>query len=202
MYSYINKSMDCYVLNSNLGDTSVITNNVIHNVSEFLKYCVDNGYLPDVNELSLIPIMTNDTTPRGVASASNFDTTHSTNYRPFNALDGNANTWWITQGSTNEYGQWLQYMFDVPVVVTKIEMNTYVDSNSSSGDFELSASNDGTNFTSLKTFNAIAGKTTEKIYNSNSYSYYRLTMKSTVGNYLTAHTEHYTLIQSLQLYGH
>ena len=97
--------------------------------------------------IPLVPVMTSNTTPSGECSATDYV---GSQY-PYLAFDGNDSTYWLSAStspsSTNKY---LTYQFPDKVKVSKIFMLPLVDSNGSHvKDFEIQASNDGTNWTKL-----------------------------------------------------
>lgn len=128
------------------------------------------------------PVMTNYTLPSGEASAS---TTHASNYawKAFtqnNDVDG----WVGAQGQVTN--QWLQYRFDVAKCITKIGITFRSKINYSVFEaFDLLASNDGTNWTTLGSFDNIpntAGASYEYLLNNdNEYLYYRLSITDNGG---------------------
>lgn len=98
-----------------------------------------------------IPVMTSDTTPSGVASSSGAQSGYEA-YKAFDRVDRGTNSGWqATSGSQNN--SWLQYEFDNPVLIDKIvvDMSAVKSAASYWRDyiFNLKASNDGTNFTTL-----------------------------------------------------
>lgn len=176
------------LLNSNivnLGDISGFTNDTYDSIGAYIQYCVDNGYLPDVNSLPLIPTMINNTTPSGVASASS----EVSGYQAYKAFDNNDSTWWNANGGA---GQWLQYKFTKKVCVKKLSA-TNKNSTAKMGVFKLQGSNDGNSYTDIATIDAKAsGSVTKNIVNTNYYQYYRVVNVSDTSDFS---------FTSLQLYG-
>lgn len=137
-----------------------------------------------VSASSLIPTMTGYTTPSGIASASSEDS--SVAAFAWKAFDGNDATGWepTVAASTNA---WVQYEFASPVIATEVVILS-----SLSNTFNLSASNDGTNFVLLSSkFVGGVTKTTNNFINSSSYIYYRITLPLYSG-----------LLYTFQLYGY
>ena len=97
-------------LNNSLGDVSGFTNDTYDSLGSFIQYCVDNGYLPDVNLLPLIPTMTSNTTPSGVASASTEITDGSGKWEAWRAFKGGGNAPYWSSGN-NAKTEWLQYKY-------------------------------------------------------------------------------------------
>ena len=173
-------------INNSIGDISNVGNSTYNSVEKLLKYYIDNGYLPDINSLPLIPTMTSNTAPSGVASASGVV---STVYDAYKAFDDNASTWWNGNGGA---GQWLQYKFTKKVCVKKLTATNEQNTNKM-GVFKLQGSNDGSSFTDIATINAKDTKSiTQNIANTNYYQYYRV--------YCVSDTSDFSL-NSLQLYG-
>ena len=125
----------------------------------------------------LIPEMTSNTTPSGVASAKSTNTTSG--YEAYRAFDGNGSTRWTSLINTTD--QWIQYKFDNPKVVSKIKIlagATNIQPTYKDMSFVLQGSNDGTLFTDLKTGDILAADNLTDKYifldNEDSYLYYRL----------------------------
>jgi hypothetical protein len=97
----------------------------------------------------LVPIMTSNTTPSGVCSASST----YTGYDAYKAFDGdNTSVWSVASGETSG---WLEYKFPTAQKVNKVEITPHF--NSSTGacaikDFEIRGSNDDfSTYTTLHT---------------------------------------------------
>ncbi len=141
---------------------------------DYLVRCKD--WASNAND-GLVPIMTSNTTPSGVCSASS---SYSSDYLAWKAFDKNVNTNWGTSeaASTNA---WLQYEFPQPVIVRKFYVLSPPNSSLPQVDnYKISASNNGTDFTDLGTFtystiSATDGET-HTLNNSTAYKYYRLTV--------------------------
>jgi hypothetical protein len=98
---------------------------------------------------NIIPVMTSNTAPSGVASAS---TTYSVTYEPYFAFTtagaGDPTSSWLT--SPNTTTGWLRYQFPAPATVVRYEIvagNNYTTANAATWSFQ--GSNDGTNWTTL-----------------------------------------------------
>ena len=85
-------------VNSSLGDISGFTNTTYDSIGDFIQYCVDNGYLPDINNIALIPTMTSNTTPSPYVASGNL----RTYYSPYNAFDGKNIIGWINETKKGE----------------------------------------------------------------------------------------------------
>ena len=160
-------------------------NNSLQTIDSRIQWFIDNGYLPDPNLIPLIPTMTSNTSPSGVASASSI---YGTNYEAFRAFDGNDSTFWSGEQNLTS-GQWLQYQFANAVIAKKITINNY---NASS--FTLQGSNDGSNFDTL-TSGTLSNNTTSSFNfnNTTAYKYYKLSNLGTTSTNVA--------INTIQLYG-
>ena len=173
-------------LNSSIGDISGFITDTYDSIGAYIQYCVDNGYLPDIDRYPLIPTMTSNTAPSGVASASNV---YSSDYDAYKAFDDDISTWWDANGGV---GNWLQYKFTKKVCVKKLIAK---DNNGTNhmGVFKLQGSNDGSSFTDIATINAKnTNSVTQNIANTNYYQYYRVVSVSDTSGFT---------LSSLQLYG-
>lgn len=127
-------------------------------------------------EEPLIPLMTGDTSPSGVASAS----TVAVGSAAYLAFDRNDATKWT---SANDFAsqRWIQYQFDAPVTVTRLVME--LDRGGSSAfDYSVSGSNNGVDFDELYYANNADIYPNESfdhnINNVTAYLYYRITFIS------------------------
>ncbi|UOK65274.1 discoidin domain-containing protein [Paenibacillus sp. OVF10] len=122
--------------------------------------------------VSMIPAMTSNTTPQGVAAAS---TTYSASLEAWKAFDKNtADAGWLME-SNKWNGAWISYTFPQPTVINKYGIkgpnsNASTD-NAKSWRFE--GSNDGTNWTVLDT------KTNQPAWSTGEYREYVFTNKDT-----------------------
>ena len=146
-----------------------------------------------------VPVMTSDTTPSGVASASSIN---RTGYNAFKAFDGLVlQTRWTSQVNTTN--QWLQYKFDEAKVIEKVSIlagaldvsASYVDM-----DVTIQGSNDGSSFTDLKSDTILASENLIDKYifldNKNSYLYYRLQFTG----HNVVYSGNWTCIHEFQMY--
>ena len=144
------------------------------------------------------PVMTSNTTPSGVVSASGVS---QIDYDVYKAFDGSDSTRWT--GTKNVIDQWLQYKFDDARVITKIEINagapniqpTYVDMS-----VTIQGSNDGTNFTDLGSDQILASDNlhykTIIFDNETAYLYYRLQFSG----YNVVYSGNWTCIAEVKMY--
>ena len=161
-------------LSSSIGDISNVGNTTYNSVEKILQYYIDNGYLPDLKSMALIPVMTSNTTPSGVASAisERSDYAQPAYYAFRNLYDDTTNTeCWQANDSkgTSHSNLWLMYKFPEAVTVKKFRIR-YV--YTSAVNYKIQGSNDGNTFVDLGTFTTITGE--EQIQNTNAYLYYRL----------------------------
>jgi hypothetical protein len=139
-----------------------------------------NTFINSTINVKEVPTMTSNTTPEGVASASSI---YSSSYGAFKAFDKNTGTYWQAGGDAP---QWIQYQFVSPVFVHTITLTGY----SSSGNgynpnsITIQASNDGSTFTDIQTFNQEFTSTATTLYIAKQgyYRYWRVRVNSTVGD--------------------
>ena len=132
-----------------------------------LQWYIDNGFLPPYGQAPLIPKMTGNATPSGVASA---DSIYDSTRQPYNAFDMDENTHWQTKWQ--EDGT-LTYQFPNPVKANRIYLyvTKYITS------WTLKASNDNAQWTTLASGSDTSDDT--KVFdvtfeNDTSYKYYKL----------------------------
>lgn len=144
-----------------------------------------------------VPVMTSNTTPSGVASASTSYTPGGN--LPYCAFDNNASTFWDSYGTLPD---WIQYQFTAPICVRKLYFQNRGGTNKDIAvSFKLVASNSG-NFTGeedtlyqgTSTNQQNGGESSYVLNNDNSYSYYRLITNTTKNN-------EYVAFAKLQFYG-
>lgn len=184
-------------LNSSLGDISNIGNTTYNSVEKILQYYIDNGYLPDLKSMALIPVMTSNTTPSGVASAISEYSNSPAYYAFRNLYDDTTNTeCWMANDSkgTSHSNLWLMYKFPEAVTVKKFRIR-YV--NTSAVNYKIQGSNDGNTFVDLGTFTTIRGE--EQIQNTNAYLYYRLLITTQT---TSSPNVYGGCVRDLQLYGY
>lgn len=160
------------------GGSGLDDNNVLHMpivatvpggvAGEAQLYYVDTGLINQV------PVMTSDSAPAGVASASSIWGTGREAYRAF---DGNDSTFWGM--NTSGLIAWLQYQFPVGKCITAYAVYPYSNFNLTMKTWLFQGSNDGSNWTTLDTKTGItswaAGVYTQfNVSNTVSYLRYRL----------------------------
>ncbi len=155
---------------------------------------VSSGLFGSAGE-GAIPVMTSNTAPSGVASASESWSGGATPWSVFNpSTEG-----WFTNGSA--LPQWIQYQFAVPITIVQYcivpwSYDTFPSRSPTS--WVLAGSNDGSTWTTLDTQTSYTSWTryvpsTFPVVGASAYSYYRLTMSANGGNT-------YTGIKQLQVY--
>ena len=117
----------------------------------------------------LVPIMTSNTTPSGVVSASSQS---SSGYEAYKAFDGDDATYWVGGASTIGNYQWIKYDFGQAVTVERFCIK--VRSNIIKA--KIQGSNDDSTWVDLTTLNTYTTETkiTGYITNPASYRYYRV----------------------------
>lgn len=183
-------------LNSSLGDISNIGNTTYNSVEKILQYYIDNGYLPDLKSMALIPVMTSNTKPSGVASAISELSTNPA-YFAFRNLysDTSSSAAWHANDTsgTSHSNLWLMYKFPKAVTAKKFRIWFVY---TSAVTFKIQGSNDGSTFTDLGTFTTVKGE--ESLNNTKAYLYYRLFITSQTCSSST----YGGAVRDLQLYGY
>lgn len=125
-----------------------------------------------IDEIALIPVMTSDTEPSGVASASSNGTI---SYRAFDGVGS-----WISQFPPSDQ-EWIQYELPEAKIATRFTMHA---SSAAIRTITFSGSNDGVNFDVLHSESDVqmfGGASLDvSITNIRAYLYYRLTFSDTI----------------------
>lgn len=140
-----------------------------------------------------VPVMTGASAPYGTASANS---EYSSTYSAYKAFDNDINTTWsATSGTTDG---WLRYNFANPICVRKVIFDTnYESQNLRLKTFSIQASNDGTNWTTLKELTTLDNaNVTHYEYDITNDDYYLYYQMANLSSYQTAPN-----IKSLQFYG-
>lgn len=183
-------------LNSSLGDISNVGNTTYNSVEKILQYYIDNGYLPDLKSMALIPVMTSNTTPSGVVSAISELSTNPAYFAFRNLYDDTSNSgaWHANDSAgTSHSNIWLMYKFPKAVTAKKFRIWFVY---TSAVTFKIQGSNNGSTFTDLGTFTTVKGEAS--LNNTNAYLYYRLFITSQT---LSTSTNG-GAVRDLQLYGY
>jgi hypothetical protein len=134
-----------------------------------------------------VPTMTSNTTPSGVASASNVASGH----QPYLAFDGNNSTY---AAITNAVAEYFQYQFTTTV---KAFILDYLSPDENVSEWKVQGSNDNSTYTDIPNSAFTMSTTMSRVVmnNDTAYQYYRITVTKKHPSYngLGAYT--------LQLYG-
>jgi hypothetical protein len=128
-----------------------------------------------------VPTMTSNTAPEGVASASSI---YNSSSDAFKAFDQDTGTYWRAGGNTP---QWIQYQFVSPVFVHTV----VITGNGSAGNsynptsITIQASQDGSTFIDIQTFNQEFTNTATTLYIAKQgyYKYWRVRVNNTGGSH-------------------
>lgn len=148
----------------------------------------------DPNLTALIPNMTSDTTPSGLANAS----TCNPNVYAYNAFDRSDSTYWASTVN-NGLNSWLQYKFSNPKLFKKIEIQPLISSNTARvKNFKVQASNDGNTWTQLLSGTCQNSNTVQSftLDSTTAYQYIRLFIINHYGA-----TDEVSGVRKMQVYG-
>lgn len=179
-------------VNNSIGDISGFTNATYDSIGDYIQYCVDNGFLPDINIIPLVPKMTSDTMPYGEAFGSGLDS--GGNYHYYYAFDKNDSTNVWFNAPTNTY---VGYKFTTPVCVKRVSMKTVYDRAVRIKNFKIQASNDNSTWEDIYsgTYADNTALQTFELDNNLYYLSYRLLI---LDNY---HGTYNNVVSTLQFYG-
>ena len=134
-----------------------------------------------------VPVMTSNTAPSGVCSAS----AAMSGYEAYKAFDNNNSTFWQVNSLTYT-GNWIQYQFVNPCKLHIVTIDLSIIGAGQT--WKIQGSNDGNTFVDIKEFNTTAAPAKYVFSNNTSYTYYRWYCVSGSGsNTLTSST--------MQMYG-
>lgn len=103
-----------------------------------------------------VPVMTSNTVPEGVASASNESLGSA--FKAFDGDDSLASSWQSGYGVSPP--QWVQYKFPRSIQISAVMLKNATDSSySTTSQGYISVSDDGTNFNTVKTFSGLVAGT-------------------------------------------
>jgi hypothetical protein len=160
-------------------------------INKALIQTTDGGvisYIPKDNK-NLIPIMTNNTSPSGVASASSINSGGNDAWYAFNKITS-SNDGWLTGSSTTG---WLQYKFPTPKTVRMYIVYGAYTTSYSMKNWTFEGSNDGINYDILDTqVNNTFAQSEKKVFVINNYKpylYYRLNITANNGGVIVGLTE-------------
>ena len=134
----------------------------------------------------VVPVMTSNTAPSGVVSASS----NYPDYEPYKAFRrSNVTGGWMTS-SGNTVNAYIQYQFLEPKVIGRIVVYNMADADTDDiacRKFVLQGSNNGTSFSDLVvceiTSSDPGARFAFEVENGTAYQYYRLTVKEVYGDY-------------------
>ena len=142
---------------------------MIENVKQ-ISSSVLNTY-EEISEYSAVPKMTSDIKPLGVVSASSV---YGSSYAYY-AFDNDTTAWTTQNGKYTD--QWIQYKFDKPICISKVEVDNSYGENAIKN-FRIEASHDGIDYdilyTGLNTNTTAKGLWTAVFENDTKYLYYRV----------------------------
>ena len=150
---------------------------------------------------ALVPTMTSNTTPSGVASSSG----GSYNNTAYKAFDADNVTYGVAlAGNTTDQGNWLMYKFTKPVCVKEFILTDKIGTHTmNTVAMQLQGSNDGTNFYEVYSNSSYMASddfdTKISIDNDNYYLYYRVYYS---GGVQIVSGQYFSYILKLQLYGY
>ncbi|MBJ7935650.1 MULTISPECIES: hypothetical protein [Bacillus cereus group] len=142
------------------------------------------------SSVNLIPVMTSNTTPSGVVSASAESLSNGPAYRAFNSTTNSWEDRWFVE--TFVAGTWLMYKFNTPTAISSYEIYPVVDDNGlevsrSPKDFKLFGKNEGGQYVELDARIGVTdwlGGVPKRFsfQNQNTYQYYQLSVLATNGD--------------------
>ncbi|MGG1156232.1 discoidin domain-containing protein [Brevibacillus formosus] len=130
---------------------------------------------------NIIPVMTGDATPSGVASASSGTTNH-----PWYAFNGDTTNYWYSTGiPTITSPEWIAYEFPEPKIVKRYDILSYTSGDGGRPrDWTFEGTNDGVNWDVLdrRSNNTWTDKIEIIIDNNTPYKKYRVHVTDRVGS--------------------
>lgn len=170
-----------------IGANDYCVNLLLTNTDWFSAIC-NSTYFEYVLNVK-VPIMTSNTTPSGVCSASS----SASNYEPYRAFDGDAQT--ACSPSTAVGTGWLQYQFPQSVCVNKVGVLNGVNGGGVK-DFDIMISTDGSTWETLLSDTNPYDRNWHYYSHANdkNYSYFKLNIKN-------IHNSQWWQVSGLQFYG-
>ena len=143
---------------------------------------------------NIIPDMTSNTAPSGVASA---DSELGASYQAWNAMTRNDYLYWYPARDPVTPPCWLQYQFDSAKIIAQYTLTHAYDADRMFKDWIFKGSNDGSTWVDLDTVTGETGWTTDekRVYtfdNTTAYEYYRIACSANNGH-------HYTMIAEFEM---
>lgn len=148
-----------------IGANNYCANKLLAN-STWLNAICNSTYFESVLNVK-VPTMTSDTTPSGVASATN---TYGIGYEAFRAFDGNDSTRWASASGSGTMSVGLGYKFVNSMKAKKVRI---FNANSTAITVQVKGSNDGITYTNIGSPISVSanGDVSVNLSNNNSYSY-------------------------------
>lgn len=148
-----------------IGNNNYCANKLLAN-STWLNAICNSTYFESVLNVK-VPTMTSDTTPSGVASATN---TYGIGYEAFRAFDGNDSTRWASASGSGTMSVGLGYKFVNSMKAKKVRI---FNANSTAITVQVKGSNDGITYTNIGSPISVSanGDVSVNLSNNNSYSY-------------------------------
>lgn len=184
-----------------IGNNNYCANKLIANSTWRTAIC-NSSYFESVLNAK-VPTMTSDTTPSGVASASSVFPGSYEAYKAFDNVNTSIDCWLSGNGGTTSE-KWVQYQFTNAVSVLKMRtiFETYWGSVSTLSQVRIEASNDGSNFSVIKTISNPSSMTEyTNIENSTKYKYWRFVAKGYNANSVAGGVSYAVAVRILQFYG-
>lgn len=176
---------------NSLGDISNIGNSTYNSFEKLLQYYIDNGYLPDINLLPIVPEMTSETAPSGVVSKSS----EVNNLFAYYVFNNDGTNYW--QASTDN-NQWIAYQSITPYICKKVTMTQmYINGYYRAKNFIIQGCNDGSSWKDIYA-GTLAQSNEEQAFtfaNETSYLHHRLFIVDYYG------TGESIMLANLQFYG-
>ena len=190
---------------SYIGANDYCSNRLLANAI-WCESIIESQYVESVLN-TRVPTMTSNTTPSGVASVSSVWNNNYSAWKAFNNVTSSSINAWLSYKRSASGVAWIQYMFPsamtlkavkwIPSDAWGLSLNTLTK-------IEILGSNDGTNFTSLKTINSPVISYIN-IYslssNTTKYKYYRLQLTGYTNNASVSGVEYECTALLLQFYG-
>lgn len=167
--------------------------------SDWFDGIVNSEYFESVLNVK-VPIMTNNTTPSGVASATSDSTKSISPNNAYMAFDGVQNMPCMLD---NAYGSWIAigYQFVKEFILKAWKFEAFTGSYTSGASYKIQASNEGTSWVDIVPQTTLGTHTDRQVIkgnipnNNTAYSYYRLYLNKINNN------NYYTTADAIQFYG-
>lgn len=168
---YLNNTIGNYRIDDEWYIKSLHTTKYLIQDKSNILYTLKSNSINEYTD-NIIPIMTSDTSPNGVASASGV---WSSATSAFYAFDKNISTDWHMENAHYKVPQWIKYKFEKANIIGKYKI-IFRDASYVSQDWIFQGSNDNINWFDLdkrQVINPTLNEITYEFQNNNSYLYYR-----------------------------